>query len=155
IFGASVPSSFGSCVVNGTFNNAPVEENEGTNAVFTSAGNPQHTLADGNTTGFKDVLFPFSGGDWLCEANTTNCGSPAGTAEGSLVLKKIDGKNPTTGSPAVLNISGLSAFPATFIRGLYFVVYNGGTQASPQVADPTTPAGAANWPISLRGFLGN
>ena len=150
IFGSSVPTSFGSCVANGTFGtgNTPIEENEGTNAVFTAAGNPQHTLTDGNTTGYKDIVFPFSGGDWICEKDTTNC---AAQSVGSLALENIDGKAPlTTSTPPTLNI-GLGKFPATYVRGLYFVVRNGGSQSAPVVATPNTTG--SQWPVDMTPFL--
>jgi ABC-type phosphate transport system substrate-binding protein len=121
----------GSCVVNGTYNGASIEENEGTNAVYTSTGNP---------TGYKDVLGIFSGGDYVCQVDTKKC--PA--QEGTLVLKEIDGKSPLTSSNTI-NVSGLSAFGATYIRGLYFVTLNAGTAAAPKV--PTTP-------VDLTKFLG-
>ncbi|HEV2636359.1 MAG TPA: substrate-binding domain-containing protein [Actinocrinis sp.] len=133
----------GSCVVNGTFGGSSIEENEGTNAVFTSAGNP---------TGWKDVLFPYSGGVYVCQVYTSNCGT-INTAEGSLVLRNIDSKAPlTTATPPVINVTGLSAFPAKYIRGLYFVVRNGGSQSAPKVATPTTTG--SQWPVDMTPFLG-
>jgi ABC-type phosphate transport system substrate-binding protein len=143
-------TTIGSCVVNGTFGGSAVEENEGTNAVFTSTGNPQHTLADGKTTGFKDIVFPYSGGAYLCESLTTNC---ATQGVGSLTLRQINSKNPTTGtgSATVLNTSG---FPATYVRGLYFVARNGcAAPAAPCIATPTTTG--SQWPIDMTAFLGN
>jgi ABC-type phosphate transport system substrate-binding protein len=123
----------GTCVVNGAnASGAAIEENEGTNAEFTSTGNP---------TGYKDVLFPFSGGSYVCQAYTLKCPN----ATGSLVLENIDSKAPLT-SAHVINVSGLTAFPSTYIRSLFLVSLNAGTAASPSI--PTSP-------INLRSFLGN
>ena len=124
-------TTLGTCVVNGSFNGTSIEENEGTNAVFTATGNP---------SGYKDVVFPFSAGDYVCQVYTKACPDQ----HGSLVLKQIDGKNPLT-TTHTINVTGLSAFGATYIRGLYFVALNAGTAAAPKV--PTTP-------IDLTKFLG-
>jgi ABC-type phosphate transport system substrate-binding protein len=134
-------STLGSCVTNGTYAGNLIEENEGTNAVFTSAGNAN----------YKNVLFPYSGGAFVCQSTTANCGAK-GTVEGSLVLEDIDGKAPlTTATPPVINVTGLSAFPAKYIRGLYFVAKNGNTASSPEVPTPSTPD---PWPIDLTPLLG-
>lgn len=104
--------TLGSCVQNGTYNGANIEENEGTNAVFTSAGNP---------SGYKDIVFPFSTGDYVCQVYTKFCPDQ----HGSLVLENIDGKAPlTTGNRISLS------FAATYIRGLYFVVPNAGSNTT-------------------------
>jgi ABC-type phosphate transport system substrate-binding protein len=121
----------GSCVVNGTYNGASIEENEGNNAVYTPAGNP---------TGYKDVLAIFSGGDFVCQVDTKACPDVHGT----LALKNIDGKAPLTSSNTI-NVTGLTAFGATYIRGLYFVALNAGTATAPKV--PTSP-------VDLTKFLG-
>lgn len=138
-----VPNAFlGTCVVNGTFAGTTVEENEGTNAAFTSTGNP---------TGYKDVLFPFSGGDYVCQLDTKKCPDQHGT----LALGKIDGKAPLT-SANVINTAGLTAFPATYIRGLYYVALNaGGTGVNGSPA-PAVPNGAnlTGYHLDLTKFLG-
>ncbi|WP_160312233.1 hypothetical protein [Streptacidiphilus albus] len=121
----------GSCVVNGAYSGAAIEENEGTNAVYTAAGNP---------TGYKDVLGIFSGGSYVSQVYTKY--SP--DQHGTLVLQDIDGKAPLT-STDTINTSGLSAFPATYIRGLYYVTLNAGTASAPAV--PTSP-------INLTALLG-
>ena len=126
-------TTLGSCVVNGANSSGGViEENEGPNAEFTSAGNP---------TGYKDVLFPFSAGSYVCQVDTGKCPN----ATGSLKLEDIDGKAPLT-SANVINVSGLSAFPAAYIRSLFLVSLNAGTASAPSI--PTSP-------INLRAFLGN
>lgn len=123
----------GTCVVNGANSSgAAIEENEGTNAEFTSTGNP---------TGYKDVLFPFSGGSFVCQVYTGKCPNTTG----SLVLENIDSKAPLTAAH-VINVSGLTAFPSTYIRSLFLTSLNAGTAAAPAV--PTSP-------INLRAFLGN
>jgi ABC-type phosphate transport system substrate-binding protein len=135
-------ASLGSCVVNGAYNGTAIEENEGTNAVYTSAGDP---------TGYKDVLAPFSGGDYVCQLDTKKCPDQHGTE----TLGEIDGKAPIT-SANVINTSGLSAFPAAYIRGLYYVVFNaGGTGISPSPA-PAVPNGTnlSGYTINLTKFLG-
>jgi len=118
-------TTIGSCVDNGSFGTSDptIEENEGTNAVFTATGNP---------SGYKDVLFPFSGGSYVGQVYTK--ASP--DQHGTLVLEDIDGKAPLT-STHTINTSGLSAFPAKYIRGLYLVTLNAGTATAPKV--PTTP----------------
>jgi ABC-type phosphate transport system substrate-binding protein len=121
----------GSCVVNGSYNSTTIEENEGTNAVYTSTGNP---------SGYKDVLGIFSGGSYVSQVYTKY--SP--DEHGTLVLQDIDSKAPLTSSNTI-NTSGLSAFPATYIRGLYLVTLNAGTASAPKV--PTSP-------IDLTKFLG-
>jgi ABC-type phosphate transport system substrate-binding protein len=121
----------GSCVVNGAYNGTAIEENEGTNAVYTAAGNP---------TGYKDVLGIFSGGSYVSQVYTKY--SP--DQHGTLLLQDIDSKAPLTSSDTI-NTSGLSAFPATYIRGLYLVTLNAGTASAPKV--PTSP-------IDLTKFLG-
>jgi ABC-type phosphate transport system substrate-binding protein len=124
-------TTLGSCVVNGSFNGVSIEENEGNNAVYTATGDP---------SGYKDVVTPFSAGDYVCQVYTKFCPDVHGT----LVLKDIDGKAPLTSANRI-NVTGLSAFGATYIRGLYYVVLNAGTAAAPKV--PTTP-------IDLTKFLG-
>ena len=125
--------TLGTCVVNGANSSGGViEENEGTNAEFTATGNP---------TGYKNVLFPFSGGSYVCQVDTGKCPN----ATGSLKLEDIDSKAPLT-SANVINVSGLTAFPSTYIRSLFLVALNAGTAASPSI--PTSP-------INLRAFLGN
>jgi ABC-type phosphate transport system substrate-binding protein len=74
----------GSCVVNGTFGGHVIEENEGTNAVFTPAGDP---------AGYRDALVPYSGGDYVGEVYThANPGSP-----GTLTLGSENGVSPLSG----------------------------------------------------------
>lgn len=107
----------GSCVKNGSFNGTTIEENEGTNAVFTSSA---------------DTLFPYSGGVYVCQVFTLACSDQHGTE----VLQNINGKAPLTSSHTI-NVSGLSAFPSAFQRGLYFVFLNGFT-ASPQTCTDTS-----------------
>lgn len=114
------------CVVNGTNSSgAAIEENEGTNAVFSGANS-------------ADIVFPFSGGSYVCQVFTKSCPDQ----HGSLNLDKIDNKNPLT-SVNRINVSGLSAFGTAYIRGLYFVVRNAGTATAPAV------------PSYLQTFLGN
>jgi hypothetical protein len=125
-------TTLGSCVVNGTFNGNAIEENEGTNAVYTAAGNP---------TAYKDDLAIFSAGNYVGQAFTHASTDNVGT----LQLEDIDSKAPLT-STDTINVTGLTAFPAVYIRGLYQVVLNAGTAAEPKV--PTSP-------VSLTAFLGS
>ncbi len=112
--------------MNGTnASGAAIEENEGTNAVFSAANK-------------NDIVFPFSGGSYVAQVFTKF--SP--DQHGSLLLAKIDNKAPLT-SANKINVSGLSAFGSTYIRGLYAVVRNAGTAAAPAV------------PTYLRPLLGN
>ena len=121
----------GSCVVNGAYNGTTIEENEGDNAVFTAAGDP---------SGYQDVLGIFSAGNYVSQVYT----DAIPDVHGTLQLEDIDSKAPLT-STHTINTAGLSAFPATYIRGLYFVALNAGTASAPAV--PTTP-------INLVPFLG-
>lgn len=113
----------GTCVENGAYNGTAIEENEGTNAVYTAAGNP---------SGYKDVLGIFSGGSYVSQVYTKKSPDNVGT----LVLNDIDGKAPLT-STDTINTAGLGAFPATYQRGLYFDTRNAGTASAPKV--PTSP----------------
>jgi ABC-type phosphate transport system substrate-binding protein len=124
-------TTLGSCVVNGSFNGAAIEENEGTNAVYTAAGNP---------TEYKDDLAIFSAGNYVGQVYTHASTDNVGT----LQLEDIDSKAPLT-STHTINVAGLTAFPAKYIRGLYFVARNAGTASAPKV--PTTP-------LDLTKFLG-
>jgi ABC-type phosphate transport system substrate-binding protein len=133
----------GSCVsdVNGT-----LEENEGVNPV----------LKD------PDAIFPFSIGKYIAErfhsatcfnASCTPNGSglrctPSGTQDlfgcnthGTLVLKKINGIAPTTGTGLGTVIN--SAFPATFQRTVFEVVpFDPNT--SDHIPGATNPVGGVN-----------
>jgi hypothetical protein len=119
----------GSCVINGSYNGTTIEENEGTNAVYTTAD-----------PSYKDVFGIFSGGSDVCQVCTKKCPDDVG----SLVLEDIGGKAPLT-STHTINVTGLTAFPSKYIRGLYFVTLNAGTASAPKV--PTTP-------IDYTEFLG-
>lgn len=90
----------GSCVVNADGTQA-IEENEGTNAVFTGAN-------------AANVAVPFSIGSEISQVNLGT--SP--NVVGNLVLKQIQGVAPTTGTGTSTIIN--SAFP--ILRGLYAVV---------------------------------
>ena len=128
----------GSCVVNGSYGGNAIEENEGTNAVYTSTGDP---------SGYKDVLGIFSGGGYVCQVYTKKCPN----SHGGLVLGNIDGKAPLTSSDT-LNIAtkvtippSPAAFPEVYVSGLYLTALNAGTASAPKV--PTSP-------IDLTKFLG-
>jgi len=74
----------GSCVVNGSFDGHLIEENEGTNAVFTPAGNP---------AAYRDVIVPYSGGNYVAQVYLqTNPVSP-----GTLRLGAENGVSPLSG----------------------------------------------------------
>jgi ABC-type phosphate transport system substrate-binding protein len=124
-------TTLGTCVVNGSFNGTPIEENEGSNAVYTAAGNP---------TQYKNVLGIFSAGNYVGQVYTKASTNNTGT----LQLEDIDSKAPLISSDTI-NVTGLTAFPAKYIRGLYLVARNAGTATKPLV--PTTP-------INLVPFLG-
>jgi ABC-type phosphate transport system substrate-binding protein len=94
--------TLGSCVVNKDGTQA-IEENEGTNAVFTGTNAP-------------NVLVPFSIGSYISQKYIGS--SPNNT--GSLALEKINNIAPTTGSGTSTKINTL--FPSTFFRGLYAVI---------------------------------
>jgi hypothetical protein len=113
----------GSCVVDGSYNGVAIAANEGTNPVFTAAGYP---------SGYKDVLFPFSGGSYVSQVYT----KAIPNTTGALVLEDIDGKAPLTAAD-VINVTGTNAFPATYIHGEYAVTLNAGTATAPKV--PVTP----------------
>ena len=133
----------GSCVsdVNGT-----LEENEGVNPVLND----------------PDAIFPFSTGKYIAErfhsatcfnSSCTPNGSglrctPSGTQNlfgcnnhGTLVLKKINGIAPTTGTGQGTVIN--SAFPATFQRTVFEVVpFDPAT--SDHIPGATSPVGGVN-----------
>lgn len=103
-----------SCVVNGTstVDGSVIEENEGTNSEFTSAN-----------ASAGDVIFPFSGADYVAEVYT---GFDTTQAPGSLVLGDIQGDAPLTGSGSstVINIGG---FYPKFDRTVNVVAESTGT----------------------------
>ncbi|HEV2343746.1 MAG TPA: hypothetical protein VGS97_06625 [Actinocrinis sp.] len=104
-----------SCVVNGTNGSGGIiEENEGTNAEFG-----------------PDTLFPYSAGVYVCQTITKKCPD----IHGSQVLLNIDGKAPIVNN--VINVSGLNAFPAKYIRDLYIVSLNGFKQTPQTCTDPS------------------
>jgi ABC-type phosphate transport system substrate-binding protein len=92
----------GTCVTNASGATA-IEENEGTNTVFTGANAP-------------NVLFPFSVGSYISQKDILS--SPNLT--GSLALKNVAGVAPTTGTGTATKIN--TAFPSAFFRGLFAVV---------------------------------
>jgi ABC-type phosphate transport system substrate-binding protein len=141
----------GACVINGTYNGAVIEENEGTNAVF-SASNA------------ADQVFPFSIGAYISEVYTKTVtaqqpGSlvPEDLTNGTTAVAPIK----TTTSPVSIN----TGLPSTAYRLLYNVVKNGSTTgtALPSYLVPvfgnTTQAGwicsstAAATDIKNFGFL--
>lgn len=122
-------STIGSCVHNGTApDNSVIEENEGTNSIFTTA-----------YANYLDDLFPYSAGDYICQVFH----SPGTCTDihGSQALQDLDGVSAlTTDSPPLLN-DGFGGFTSTFIRQLYLVTLNAGTKTNPA------------WPSRLQAFL--
>lgn len=117
--GVSTP---GSCVQTG---NNTILQSEGTNPIFQ------------DSTTSPDIVFPYSIADWLAQAqNGHNTG-----LEGSMVLRKINGVSPTTGTAPkrLLNAN----FP--FLREIYNVVRN----------SSKTPATAQVVPKYLQPIFGN
>jgi ABC-type phosphate transport system substrate-binding protein len=90
----------GTCVTNASGSQA-IEENEGTNAVFTG-------------TNAANVLVPFSIGSYISQVDLGTSTNQVG----SLTLRSIQGIAPTTGTGASTIIN--KNFP--FIRGLFAVV---------------------------------
>ena len=70
-------------------------------------------------------------------------------------LGKIDGKAPLT-SANVINTAGLTAFPATYIRGLYYVALNAGGTGVDGSPAPAVPNGTnlTGYHLDLTKFLG-
>jgi ABC-type phosphate transport system substrate-binding protein len=130
-------ATVGSCVVNGN-GQTVIEENEGTNCAFWTGTCPP------NTTANPDVIYPFSVGSYICQADTGHCTNNVGAMQ----LKQINGVNPTVGSGATTTING--SFPAAFIRGLFIFTRYTGVLTAP-IPDGTTSPGN----INLRPFLGN
>jgi ABC-type phosphate transport system substrate-binding protein len=117
----------GSCVTQANSDGTVIEENEGTNEVFSARSN-----VDGLNT--KDIVFPYSIGVYL---NQTEKGNGSGINEpGSLNLESIAGKAPTTGKGSKMVID--KKFPIQ--RQLYFVTRR--TSAKPYI------------PTYLQTFLG-
>lgn len=100
----------GSCVVNGTspVDGSTIEDNEGTNSVFTSS-----------FANVKDDLVPFSGGDYVCYVYTAKCPP----LQGNLHLNSIDGKAPLTTGHTI----NYTVFSPTYLHGLYAVVRTAAT----------------------------
>lgn len=96
----------GACVVNGTYASSKIEENEGTGPIFVSASG-------------KDVVFPFSGADYVCYVYTASCPD----LHGALVLGTVNGRAPLT-SAHILNIAGGAAFPPGFVHSMFAVGYS-------------------------------
>jgi ABC-type phosphate transport system substrate-binding protein len=142
--GSAAPLTPGSCVINGTYGSGgtPIEENEGTNAVFTAAG----WSGTSTPNAYKDIVFPFSGGSYVCQKAATYCPNSIG----SLGLENIDGKTPLNSS-GTINVSGSTPFGSVYIRGLYLVALNAGTAAKPAVPNGTNLTG---YSINLTKFLG-
>ena len=116
-------TTIASCVQNGTYTYAgtayPVEENEGTNPVFNPSDN-----ADAS-----DVIFPYSGGDFVCYNDTKACQATQFGTEfdsGSLVLGDIAGTAPLSGTAPNQTIN-TAGFDSTFDRGLYVDFISTGT----------------------------
>jgi ABC-type phosphate transport system substrate-binding protein len=111
-------TSIASCVANGTYTYDgtayPVEENEGTNPVFNPSDN----------TSAADVIFPYSGGDYVCYNDTKKCGSAF--SSGSLVLGDINSTAPLLGTAPSQTIN-TAGFDSTFDRGLYVDFISTGT----------------------------
>jgi ABC-type phosphate transport system substrate-binding protein len=108
-----------SCVVNGSYTYSgtayPIEENEGTNPVF----NPS------DDSSAADVIFPYSGGDFVCYNDTAACAaSQFGTEfdSGSLVLGDVKSGTTTyapltgTAPDQTINVAG---FYTDYDRSLY------------------------------------
>ena len=117
-------TTIASCVTNGsyTFDGTayPIEENEGTNPVFVPA--------DDSAT--ADLIFPYSGGDYVCYNDTAKCAASQFDGEfdsGSLVLGDINGLSPLTGTAPsqTINVTG---FDTTFDRSLYVDFISTGTK---------------------------
>jgi ABC-type phosphate transport system substrate-binding protein len=104
-----------SCVVNGTstVDGSVIEENEGTDSEFTSA-NPS----------VDDVLFPFSGADYVAEVYT---GFDTTQSPGSLVLGDIQGDAPLTVNSSGDTVINISGFYAKFDRTVNVVAKSTGT----------------------------
>lgn len=113
-----------SCVTNGSYTSGgtttTIEENEGTNPVFSTSTNANAA----------DVIFPFSGGDYVCYNDTKACQATQFNGEfntGSLVLGDINGLAPLSGTAPnqTINVSG---FVSTFDRSLYVDFISTGTK---------------------------
>jgi len=115
-------TSIASCVTNGSYTNPsgtafPIEENEGTNPVFTAA-EPDPTYP---TSTSADVIFPYSGGDYVCYNDTKACQATQFNGEfnsGTLVLGDINSTAPLSGTAPNQTIN-VASFSSAFDRGLY------------------------------------
>lgn len=130
-------TTVGTCVTNASGSTA-IEENEGTNCAFWTGTCPP------NTTANPDVIFPYSIGAYICQADLGHC--PA-NSPGNLVLKQVNGLLPTsgTGTSTVIN----SGFYSSYFRNLYLATRYTGVTATP------IPDGTGTGSINLRPFLGD
>lgn len=117
-------TTINSCVTNGAYTSGgtttTIEENEGTNPVFSASTNANAA----------DVIFPYSGGDYVCYNDTAACAATQFNGEfnsGSLVLGDINGLAPLTGTAPhrTINVAG---FDTTFDRALYVDFISTGTK---------------------------
>lgn len=117
-------TAINSCVTNGAYTSGgtttPIEENEGTNPVFSASTNANSA----------DVIFPYSGGDYVCYNDTAACAATQFNGEfnsGSLVLGDVNGLAPLTGTAPhrTINVAG---FDTAFDRALYVDFVSTGTK---------------------------
>jgi hypothetical protein len=88
-----------------------------------------------DNTHTADLIFPYSGGDFVCYNDTKACQATQFGTEfdsGSLALGDINGTAPLTGTAPnqVINVSvsGVTPFDATFDRALYTDFISTGTK---------------------------
>ena len=117
-------TTIASCVTNGSYTSGgtayTIEENEGTNPVFVPADNSRAA----------DVIFPYSGGDYVCYNDTKACQASQFNGEfdsGSLVLGDVNGLAPLLGTAPsqTINVAG---FYTDYDRALYTDFISTGTK---------------------------
>jgi ABC-type phosphate transport system substrate-binding protein len=104
-------TSIASCVVNGSYTYDstayPIEENEGTNPVFNPSDN----------SSAADVIFPYSGGDFVCYNDTKACAATQFGTEfdsGSLELGDV-----TSGTTTYAPLTGTAPNQKINVAGFY------------------------------------
>jgi ABC-type phosphate transport system substrate-binding protein len=152
--GINNPLVPGTCpgIINGTFNNLPVEQNTGS----TSSSYANTTLFTGSNA--ADIIFPYSIGDYIAQA-TTNEGTYNGRAigghsatdwaHGNLVMHSVTDTSNVVQPPTVTDntapYSGATVINGSFTQPLqlllYNVVRNSAPITTPQTAAfPTSPS---------------
>ncbi|GAA2043878.1 hypothetical protein GCM10009839_54070 [Catenulispora yoronensis] len=113
-------SAMGACGIDGLFNDQQIEEDQGSQPVFTA----------GTSAQYKDLIFPYSASHYICQT-VSGC---AGNA-GPLTARQIDGVAPITATHTL----NTATFPGSYINILYVVFRNAGSTTTPLVPPNLVP----------------